>query len=193
MAFEWLKSFFSGSKPDKDAGSLSEFEDPSDEATQEIPPEPDPIVEKLDLVSSDLRKLLKRGRRQQQLLELMYEEHGKRLGSISRIVQGTLPCDRIFEFVEVFGVYALAQESVTPELEHAWKKLQAMLDGLEMEMIVDAGQPFDPVRHAACDTRWDDRHPEGIVLQVVRPGLMVQGEIYKTAVVVVNKQPQGVS
>ena len=62
-----------------------------------------------------------------------------------------------------------------------------------MEMIVDAGRPFDPVRHAACDTRWDERHPEGTIIQVVRPGLIVQGEIYKTAVVVVNKQPQGAS
>jgi len=181
MAFEWLKSFFFGSRSEADASPSAEFEHASDDGGQEFSPEPDPVEEKLDLVSSDLRKLLKRGRRQQQLLELMYEEHGK------------LPCDRIFEFIEVFGLYALSQETVTPELEHAWKKLQAMLEGLEMEMIVGAGHPFDPVRHAACDTRWDERHPEGTIIQVVRPGLIVQGEIYKTAVVVVNKQPQGAS
>jgi len=193
MAFEWLKSFFSGRKPGEGAVSASEAEYPSADTDLEATPESDSVEEKLDLVSSDMRKLLKRGRRQQQLLELMYEEHGKRLGSISRTVHGTLPYDRIFDFVEVFGLYTLSQEPVTPELEHAWKKLQVMLEELEMEVIVDTGQRFDSVRHAACDTMWDNRHSEGTILQVVRPGLMVQGEIFKTAMVVVNKQPQGAS
>lgn len=193
MAFGWLKFhvFRKRSAPAESVQPLMCEEIPG--VSEDLGPEAPLLAEEVEQVSKDVRKLLKRSRRQQQLLEMIYEEHGKRLGGITQYMQGTLPCDRIFGFVEAFVLYAIHQGDGTPEFKNIWKKCESMLEGLGMEMIIDAKRPFDPVRHTACDTRWDGTVPEGLVLEVIRPGLMIQGEIYKTAVVVVNKQPKGIS
>ena len=193
MAFGWLKFhiFRKQSAPAEPLQPMACEELPV--VSEDLGPEVSPLAEEVEQVSKDVRKLLKRSRRQQQLLEMIYEEHGKRLGGITQYMQGTLPCDRIFEFVEGFVLYAIHQGDGTPGFENIWKKFEGMLEGLGMEMIIDSTCPFDPVRHTACDTRWDEALPEGVVLELIRPGFIVQGEIYKTAVVVVNKQPRGVS
>ena len=190
MAFGWMKCLFT-TKKDVSQDQASEDAVPieSDEAAPEVPVSQ--VLDRMDKVEGDIRKVLKRGRRQQQLLAMIYEEHGKRLAGMTAYARKELPCEAIFDFVESFVLYCQNQGAGSSSLAHVAKRCDRMLEGLGMEVIVDRGKPFDPVRHNACDVRFDPDRSEGVILEVVRPGLVIQGDIYKPALVVVNKRTQG--
>ncbi len=191
--FDWLKNIFS--RPDVSSrrpgpAERSQVPVPGSEGdVRESLAEEDALLsECTDPMSRNILTLLKRSRRQQQLLEMIYEEHGERLAGISTHVREEFPCEPVFDFVEIFVLHVMHHGVENPELENIWRKFARMLDAQNLEVIIDQGEPFDPVRHQACDTRWNGKFPPDSVLEVVRPGLMIQGDVYRPALVVVNNQ-----
>ena len=193
--FDWLKKKFSRPGISSPRSSLEK----RSQSTASLPgrgvrefsaDEELSVSEDMTPGSSTMRALLKQSSRQQQLLEMIYKEHGKRLAGISRQVQGELPCDSVFDFVEVFVLYLMYNGTENPELEKIWTKFVVMLDAQNMEVIIDQGEPFDSRRHQLCDTRWNGKFPENSVLEVLCPGLVIQGEVYRPAMVVVNQDVQ---
>lgn len=144
----------------------------------------------LQEIEARLRKLQTRERRQAQLLERMHQELGTKLDSIQTRLNQDLPLETIFACAESLALYRLKQES-DPALEQIWARFTQLLDEFEMQLILDQGQEFNDARHQACDTRWVPEAPTNTILEVVRPGLILQGRITRPAVVVINSPEQG--
>ncbi|MFW6054618.1 MAG: nucleotide exchange factor GrpE [Thermodesulfobacteriota bacterium] len=139
-----------------------------------------------ELLEDRLRKLQKRERRQAQLLEQMYQDLGGKLDRVLAQQSFELPIDEIAACAENLALYS-QHHPQDEALAQIWKKFTLMLDALGMELILDHHQRFDDTRHQVCDIRNDPQAPENAVLEVVRPGLVVHGQITRPAVVVVNR------
>lgn len=138
-----------------------------------------------ELLEDRLRKLQKHERRQVQILEQIYQDMGGRLDRILAAQKTKLPVEEIFACAESLALYR-QHRSGDEALEHAWTKFTFMLEALGIELIADTRQQFDDTRHEVCDIRFDPHLPEGSIVEVVRPGLIIHGQIHRPAVVVVN-------
>lgn len=146
-------------------------------------------IERLKGVDEILRKLQKRDRRQGQLLELMHQEFSTKLDSISNRIDTGIPYDSVYDFASNFALFFIQHHDQSSTEKSIWSKFVDMLKNMDMELILDLYSPFDDTRHSVCDTRFDPAQPEGIILEVVQPGLLIQGRLKKFAVVVINRQP----
>lgn len=152
------------------------------------PPESSEPAEptEFELLEDRLRKLQKRERRQAQILEQMHYELGSKLDRVLAQQNRELPVDEIAACAENLALYC-QHHPQDQALAQTWKKFTIMLDALGIELILDHQQSFDDTRHQVCDIRNDPQAPDNTVLEVVRPGLVVNGQIIRPAVVVVNR------
>lgn len=153
---------------------------------KKLPEEPESTgPSEFELLEDRLRKLQKHERRQVQIVEQMYQDLGGKLDRILAAQDSKLPMEEISACAESLALYR-QHRSRDEALEHAWTKFTSLLEALGIELIVDNGQQFDDTRHEVCDIRFDPHVPEGSILEVVRPGLIIHGQITRPAVVVVN-------
>ncbi|MDZ7759810.1 MAG: nucleotide exchange factor GrpE [Desulfovermiculus sp.] len=138
-----------------------------------------------ELLEDRLRRLQKHERRQAHLLEHMHQEVSRKLDLILAQQDTRLPVEEIAACAESFALYRQSRPQ-DEALEDTWNKFTGMLEALGIELILDHRQQFDDTRHEVCDIRFDPQVPEGSVLEVVRPGLIIYGQITRPAVVVVN-------
>ncbi len=149
------------------------------------------IPTQLDRIEDSLRKLHKRERRQGQTLDFMQEDLSFKLNKLLRFsVQNSTDIEAILSFAHDFILFGLSQAKNENSWQSIWSSFLKMLDHFEIEPIIGLHQKFDDSLHQVCQVRWDPEHSEGIVLEVVQPGFYVSGQLHKTAVVVVNKNPQ---
>ncbi|MFO7801637.1 MAG: nucleotide exchange factor GrpE [Desulfovermiculus sp.] len=161
---------------------------------KQTPPESTEPAEptEFELLEDRLRKLQKRERRQAQILEQMYQDLGGKLDRVLAQQSRELPIDEITVCAENLAFY-YQHHPQDNALAQTWKKFTVMLEALGIELILDHHQRFDDTRHQVCDIRNDPQAPDNAVLEVVRPGLVVHGQITRPAVVVVNRtsNPEG--
>ena len=145
-----------------------------------------------ELLEDRLRKLQKRERRQAQILEQMHQDLSSKLDRVLGQQSRELPIDEITACAENLALY-YQHHPQDNTLAQTWKKFTVMLDALGIELILGHQQSFDDTRHQVCDIRNDPQAPDNVVLEVVRPGLVVHGQITRPAVVVVNRisTPEG--
>ncbi|MFO7875863.1 MAG: nucleotide exchange factor GrpE [Desulfovermiculus sp.] len=155
---------------------------------KQTPPESSEPAEpsEIELLEDRLRKLQKRERRQAQILEQMYQDLGGKLDRVLARQSFELPIDEIAACAENLALY-YQHSPQDNALAQTWKKFTLMLEALGIELILDRHQRFDDTRHQVCDIRNDPQAPDNAVLEVVRPGLVVHGQITRPAVVVVNR------
>jgi molecular chaperone GrpE (heat shock protein) len=139
-----------------------------------------------ELLEDRLRKLQKRERRQAQMLEQMYQDLGGKLDRVLAQQSFELPIDKIAACAENLALYC-QHHPQDNALAQTWKRFTLMLEALGIELILDHHQRFDDSRHQVCDIRNDAQAPDNAILEVVRPGLVVHGQITRPAVVVVNR------
>lgn len=139
-------------------------------------------------IADDLRKLNKRHRRQAHFLESMQQELNSKLDATYKKVTAPVPYEPISDFALNFSLFCLSQDAANPTVKQLWAKFSLMLEELDMELVLDLHGPFDDSKHRSCDVRFDPDYPEGTILEVVRPGLLIQGRLHTQAVVVVNKE-----
>jgi len=144
-------------------------------------------LQKIGDVEERLGKMQKRERRHTQLQEAMYEEFSAKLNNLQNQIDAEFPLDSVYDFALGFALYAQEHSDQDPALERLWHKFNTMLANLGAEIILDRNKAFDDSRHQACDTRFDPGHPEGVILDVVQPGIKLHDQIKKPAVVVVNQ------
>ncbi len=85
-------------------------------------------------------------------------------------------------------------DAVTGLVEGVRRVFQHLLDALAAQGVVriDAvGQPFDPAVHEAMMQRCDPQQPDGVVLEEVQPGYLLEGRLLRPAKVIVNKHVTG--
>ncbi len=163
----------------------SRLKNSTDQTQQSTPGETD----KLQEIEARLRKLQTRERRQSQLLEHMYQELGLKLDSIQSRINADLPLETITSFAESLALYRLNKDQ-DPALDQIWTKLTQLLQAFDVQLILDQGQEFNDSRHQVCDTHWTPEFRANTILQVVRPGLIIQGQIKRPAIVVINSPEQ---
>ncbi|GCE24009.1 nucleotide exchange factor GrpE [Dictyobacter kobayashii] len=88
-----------------------------------------------------------------------------------------------------------AMSSMPPELaNNAWargvdlaaRQLINTLEQLGVKAIGEPGETFDPYKHDAILRMASKEHPEGTIIQVVRPGYMLGDRVIRPAQVVVS-------
>ncbi|MFW6179772.1 MAG: nucleotide exchange factor GrpE [Desulfohalobiaceae bacterium] len=144
----------------------------------------------LQEIEARLRKLQTRERRQSQQLEQLHQALDSKLNAIQSRLSSDLPLDSIMACAESLALYRLSRQEQDPALEQAWSRFLQMLEAFDIQLILDQGQQFDDTRHRACDTRWDPEAPASSILEVVRPGLILENKIARPAVVVINSADQ---
>lgn len=148
------------------------------------------LEEQLTRLTDDFKKLYRWSRRQSHFLESMQQEINSKLDATYKKVTAPVPYEAIGDFVQSFTLFCLQQNGTDPSRNQLWSKFSEMLKALDMELIVDLHAQFKDTRHSTCDVRFDPKYPEGTILEVVRPGLIVQGRLQTQAVVVVNKNQE---
>jgi molecular chaperone GrpE (heat shock protein) len=172
-AIDWLKKLFKGKAP---RGPLQQG---SEQGLR------------LDSLEQLLQKMNKRERRQIHLVESMRDELTHKVDALHAKIGADLPYETICPYAEHFALYFLHRQGIDPDLDRVWSAFVNMLQSLDIELILDQGKPFDDARHQVCDTRSVPGHPEGAVLEVVRPGMLIQGRLRQYALVIVNKPGEG--
>jgi len=79
------------------------------------------------------------------------------------------------------------EEAVRLALRSLWNVFRPH----DLERIEGDGIPFDPRIHEAAETTATDRVPPGTVLQVLRVGYLLAGELVRPALVRVSVEPGG--
>lgn len=153
--------------------------------TQDLP-------RRLESMEETLRRIRNYERRQGQVLDSLQHELSVKLDAALKDKEDSLPMEKIRDFASGFALYYLQHSSGEDRsLEHVWQSFQTMLQAVGMELILDQHAAFDSERHNSCDVRSLPEHPDGVVLEVIRPGFLVNGRVTRPADVVVNKRPSG--
>lgn len=148
------------------------------------------LPRRLESMEDTLRRIRNYERRQGQVLASLQHELSVKLDVALKEREASLPLEEICDFASRFALYYLKNgSSEDRSLEHIWQSFQTMLQAVGMELILDRHVSFDPERHNSCDVRSLPDHPDGVVLDVVRPGFLVNGRVTRSADVVVNKRP----
>jgi len=170
---DWLKKLF----------RLGQHRDPLEQGPEQSL--------RLDSLEQLLQKMNKRERRQIHLVESLRDELTHKVDALHAKIDAGLPYETIGPCAEHFALYFLPRQGMDPDLDRVWSAFVNMLQSLDIELILDQGKPFDDTRHQVCDTRSAPGHPEGAVLEVVRPGMLIQGRLRQYALVIVNKPGEG--
>ena len=148
------------------------------------------LPRRLESMEETLRRIRNYERRQGQVLDSLQHELSVKLDAALKEREDSLPMEEIRDFASRFALYYLEHSaSGDRSLEHVWQSFQSLLRAEGMELILDHNAPFDSERHNSCDVRSLPDHPDGVVLEVIRPGFLVHGRITRPADVVVNKRP----
>ena len=141
-------------------------------------------------LADDVKKMNRWSRRQSHFLESMHQELSSKLDATYRKVNAPVPYEPIRDFAQNFSLYCLTRHAQDSTITQLWSNFVIMLKALDMELILDLHEPFDDSKHQTCDVRYDPGYPDGTILEVVRPGLFIQGRLQQQALVVVNKAPE---
>jgi molecular chaperone GrpE len=78
------------------------------------------------------------------------------------------------------------QEQVVSSLGMIWNNLLSSLDSIGFKLIDTAGEQYDPQKFEAVNTVKTDECEDGTVLEIFRPGYMLNGKVLKAAQVSVS-------
>ncbi|GAB6060546.1 hypothetical protein JCM31598_36630 [Desulfonatronum parangueonense] len=137
-----------------------------------------------------LRKTATQVRRQGVALEMLREAQEQKLGAVHALLAERHGQDRreLLTFAEAFVLYIASRTEEDESLRQAAHKFFVFLKSQGIEAIWDLHGPFDDSRHQVCDARNDPSLPDAVVLEVVRPGFVIHGQVNPPALVVVNKR-----
>jgi molecular chaperone GrpE (heat shock protein) len=129
-------------------------------------------------------------RRRQTALETILENQGKILEELK-----PSPPLEVLEALAENLTLAYLGRPADVEFSILYGKLTDLLAYFGLSLVADKGSRFDPERHEACAALCDRAYPEDSVLEIVRPGFLLQGKVLRCAAVVVNRydaKPAGV-
>jgi len=109
--------------------------------------------------------------------------------------------EMVLELLPVYDHFVIALSNIQAAPEEG-DNHQVMLQGIRMiqhEMweflsgnglskIETVGKPFNPEQHEALESVEEDSHPEGTVVEEVRPGYLLNGKLLRPASVKISKR-----
>jgi molecular chaperone GrpE (heat shock protein) len=144
------------------------------------------LSERLDKMDEHLQQSIRQDRRNQAALESVFENQKAELLILRRMRDDSQALKVLMAFAESFTLWRQSQMD-TSEFRVLMTKFAALLEQFGLEVISEVGVPFDPSFHEACAARFCPGEPDGYVLEVVRPGFSLDGEVLRCASVVVNR------
>jgi molecular chaperone GrpE (heat shock protein) len=146
------------------------------------------VSERFDGLDERLQQSIRQERRNQAAIESVFENQKTELSMLRGIRDESKALKALMAFTEGFVLWRQSRPD-SSEFQVLSAKLSALLDIFGLEVLAEAGVPFDPSLHEACAVRFDPDVPEGCVLEIVRPGFASGREILRYASVVVNRSP----
>ena len=106
------------------------------------------------------------------------------------------------ELLPVYDHFIIALSNIHSSSKEAAGNHEVILQGIEMiqnelwellsrnglSKIETVGKPFDPEQHEAIETVEDVTHPEGTVIEEIRPGYLLNGKLLRPASVKITKK-----
>ncbi|MDR1621256.1 MAG: nucleotide exchange factor GrpE [Synergistaceae bacterium] len=140
------------------------------------------MEERLSGMEEGEQQAQRQERRRQAALESVLENQNQILEKL----QPSPPLEALAALAENLALACLARPA-DREFSILRGKLADLLTCFGLSLILDEGSLFDPERHEACAALCDRAYPEGSVLEVVRPGFLLEGKVLRYATVVVNR------
>jgi molecular chaperone GrpE len=140
--------------------------------------EKDDIFARLQRVAADYDNYQKRSARQ--LADSINYEKDK-------IIKTLLPVLDNFEYILVNTSCGVQDEALLKGVKIIYDHLLGVLKAQGVEQIQSAGEKFDPAHHEAITHRAEEGKEEGIVLEELQKGYMLNGRVIRASRVVVNK------
>ena len=103
------------------------------------------------------------------------------------IVLKLLPALDDFERALTNAPEAIRADSWYEGIELVEKKLQAVLEGLNVTPVAAVGEPFDPNWHEAISQEPSDEHESGIVSRELQKGYKIGDRVIRPSLVVVSE------
>jgi len=140
---------------------------------------------KLAELEEQMQQNLRQMRRQQMMLESILESQYKAI-EILEHREISPPIEALMSLAENLALTHLAAPD-TPEFSILYSKLSSLMDCFDLSLISEVGVDFDSEKHEACGARCVPGQRDGSVIEIVRPGFMMQGKVLRCATVVVNR------
>jgi molecular chaperone GrpE len=140
--------------------------------------EKDEIFAKLQRVAADYDNYQKRTARQT-AESIAYEK--------DRIIKALLPVMDNFEHLLANANCGAQDEALLKGVRIIYDQMLGVLKGLGVEQIKAAGERFDPAYHQAITIRSENGKEEGIILEELQRGYMLNGRVIRASRVAVNK------
>jgi molecular chaperone GrpE (heat shock protein) len=146
----------------------------------------------LTRMDETLRKTSTQVRRSGVAMEMHRESQEHKLDALQKMLapQWAQSHQHLMAFAEAFALYLGRQQDEDESLRQVVNKFTVFLESQGVELIWDLHAPFNDALHQVCATREEAGRPEGMILEVVRPGFLVQGQVAAPALVIVNKYGQ---
>jgi molecular chaperone GrpE len=125
-------------------------------------------------------------RRNQAAIESLYTGQNEILAILRRMETESPKMEALISFAENFAI-CRSNALDTPELHVLWGKLAVLLEQFGLEFLGSVGESFDPAIHEACAVRFDPEAQENSILEIIRPGFTLNGEVFRYAAVVINR------
>jgi len=140
--------------------------------------EKDDIFAKLQRVAADYDNYQKRSARQM-ADSITYEK--------DKTIKALLPVLDNFEYILANTSCGVNDEALLKGVKIIYEQLLGVLKGHGVEQIASAGENFDPSRHEAITQRTEMDKENGVVLDELQKGYMINGRVIRASRVVVNK------
>jgi len=142
--------------------------------------EKDDIFARLQRVAADYDNYQKRSARQF-ADSINYEK--------DKTIKALLPVLDNFEYILANTSCGANDEALLKGVKIIYEQLLGVLKGHGVEQIASAGEIFDPSRHEAITQRTEVDKENGVVLDELQKGYMINGRVIRASRVVVNKNP----
>jgi molecular chaperone GrpE len=140
--------------------------------------EKDDIFAKLQRVAADYDNYQKRSARQ--LADSINYEKDK-------IIKAILPVLDNFEYILANTSCGVQDEALLKGVKIIYDQLLGVLKAQGIEQIHSAGEKFDPAQHEAITHRAEEGKDNGVVLEELQKGYILNGRVIRASRVVVNK------
>jgi molecular chaperone GrpE len=144
---------------------------------EELQKEKDDIFAKFQRVAADYDNYQKRSTKQI-TDSIAYEK--------DKLIRALLP---VIDDLERVLAHTDNTEAVVKGVSIVYEHLKGVLRAQGVELIESAGEKFDPSHHEAITQRAETDKENGVVLEELQKGYMINGRVIRASRVVVNKIP----
>lgn len=165
-------------QPKEQADKQGQSAEDMQKQIESLKKEKDDTFAKLQRVAADYDNYQKRSARQF-ADSINYEK--------DKIIKTLLPVLDNFEYIISNTACEVKDEALLKGVKIIYDHLLGVLKSQGVEQINSAGEKFDPAYHEALTHRAEESKEDGVVLEELQKGYMLNGRVIRASRVVVNK------